>query len=161
MNRPGVVEGCQDIVQSSLCMRPLEYHAFVSALRIHDTAGESYLTNKRNQVENSSFVSYTTSSDPASPLIYQPCGGEHVTVTPADRSTTPYNVSIPARAVITSNADGQIDEVFWQTSFHDTPTEMEHTYRHPFTTMDSDVEEDEDIRVKYPEYQATKLDSPM
>ena len=102
MNRPGVVEGCQDIVQSSLCMRPLEYHAFVSALRIHDTAGESYLTNKRNQVENSSFVSYTTSSYPASPLIYQPCGGEHVTVTPADRSTTPYNVSIPARAVITS-----------------------------------------------------------
>ena len=60
MNRPGVVEGCQDIVQSSLCMRPLEYHAFVSALRIHDTAGVSYLTNKRNQVENSSFVSYGT-----------------------------------------------------------------------------------------------------
>ena len=60
MNRPGVVEGCQDIVQISLCMRPLEYHPFVSALRIHDTAVESYLTNKRNQVENSSFVSYGT-----------------------------------------------------------------------------------------------------
>lgn len=64
MNRPDVVEGSQDIVQCALCMRPLEYHAFVSALRIHDTAGEYYLTNKRNQVENSTFVS--TSSGLAS-----------------------------------------------------------------------------------------------
>ena len=35
----------------------------------------------------------------------------------------------------------------------------EHTLRHPFTSMDSDVEDEEDVEEKYPEYQPTNIDS--
>ena len=37
----------------------------------------------------------------------------------------------------------------------------EHTLRHPFTSMDSDVEDEEDVEEKYPEYQPTNIDSLM
>lgn len=158
------VEQFQDIVQMVLAMHPLDYHAFVSALRTHDSAGETYLSNKRNQVENSTFVTYSSPSDPSSSLTYQPrSGGESVAVKPSDRSPTPYSVSIPARAVFTSKIDSStpIDATFVQTCFHDTPSMTEHTLRHPFTLMDSDVEDEEDVEEKYPEYQPTNIDSLM
>jgi len=161
MSKKNVVEGCQDIVQGALCMRPLDYHAFCSALRTHDSAGEPYLNNKRIQVENSIFVSFSNPTDPSSALTYQPTiGGESVTITPSDVSSTPYKVSISARAIITSEVAG-FNDTFQTTSFHDTPTKMEHTLRHPFTTMDSDCEEDEDMTMKYPDYQANNCNSPI
>ena len=73
------------------------------------------------------------------------------------------HVSIPARAVFTSKIDSStpIDATFVQTSFHDTPSMTEHTLRHPFTSMDSDVEDEEDVEEKYPDYQPTNIDSLM
>ena len=100
---------------------------------------------------------------PYTSLVYQPIEDagvtSMVTVTPADRSFTPYTVSIPVRAVMTSNDHGN-ERVAW-TCFHDTMTKTEHSIRHPGTTIDSDVEEDEDIDEKYPEYKATDAESPM
>ena len=55
----GVVLNFVDIVQSAMAMMPLEYHAFSSAQRTA-TSAEAFLTNKRDQERNSSFVTTRT-----------------------------------------------------------------------------------------------------
>lgn len=145
----------QDIVYSLMLLMSLEYHAYSSAFRTASSSGEAYLRNKRSQ--SSAFVTLSRASDPSS-LVYSPAKGKFVTVKSTNRSLVPYTVSVPARIV---RLDGTGEGEYTLQSFHDNPCEMESTARHPGTTMDSDAEEDEDIKDLYPEYKPTETWAPI
>ena len=150
-----VVPKFQHIVQCTLAMMPLHYHAFCSSNRVATSAGEASLSNHRNQIEGSVFVTSTStvSASCVSALNYQPIGGTIVIpILPSDRSSKPYSVSIPALASINSTMTHGRNEDVMVSCFHDNPCKTEYTHRHPGTAMESDVEEDEDISEKYPGY---------
>lgn len=161
-----VISGFINIVQCQLYHRALDYHASHSLHRMA-THPELYEARKKSLLK-SAFVS-SASEDPSThALTFQPCAdagaaaAKSAIVKGTDYKSAPYAVSVPQRIAIgkhTIHMDPNSTSM--GTEFDDNPTEMESANRHPGTTMDSDCEEDEDMKIKYPEYAPTEDDSPI
>jgi len=157
MDEEGEPTGFIDIVESALCFRKLDYHAISSAYRTAKSP-EAYLTRRRSQLQ-SSFVS---SEDNSTTLKFRPVGGRILPVSETDMFRRRfYNVSVPARVGIGRDVSASLGRFVMSTDFGDTPCDMESTQRHPGTSIDSDCDDDEDMRTKYPEYKSTEDDSPI
>lgn len=89
------IKGFVHIVQCQLSMRALDYHASHSLVRMAMNPDEYH--ERKKSLRKSSFASAATQTCQDS-LMFQPSGGEYVTVNRTDYTSGVYAVSIPQRS---------------------------------------------------------------
>ena len=89
------IQGFIHIVQAELFMRALDYHASHSLVRMAIHPDEYH--ERKKSLQKSSFVSAAAQASEDS-LVFQPTGGEYVTVNRIDYNAGFYAVSIPQRS---------------------------------------------------------------
>ena len=89
------IKGFVHIVQCQLSMRALDYHASHSLVRMAINPDEYH--ERKKSLRKSSFVRAAAQASVDS-LVFQPTGGEYITVNRIDYNTGFYAVSIPQRS---------------------------------------------------------------